>query len=64
VLQFIKPGGFIGLVDIAFTREVACAADEIHANRMSVVGSIGVVGGSEILGVPVTDLRRTWQARD
>jgi ClpP class serine protease len=24
---------------------LACAADEIHANRMSVVGSIGVVGG-------------------
>jgi ClpP class serine protease len=24
---------------------LACAADEIHANRMSIVGSIGVVGG-------------------
>ena len=28
------------------------------------VRRIGVVGGSEILGVPVTDLRRTWKARD
>jgi ClpP class serine protease len=24
---------------------LACAADEIHANRMSIIGSIGVVGG-------------------
>ena len=24
---------------------IACAADEIHANPMSIVGSIGVVGG-------------------
>ena len=33
---------------------LACAADEIHANAMSIVGSIGVVGGgfgfSDILG--------------
>ncbi|WP_428486606.1 S49 family peptidase [Rhodopila sp.] len=33
---------------------LACAADEIHANRMSIVGSIGVVGGGfgfpELLG--------------
>jgi len=28
------------------------------------VRRIGVVGGSEILGQPVTDLRRVWEAGD
>lgn len=27
VLQFIKTGGFIGLVDVAFTRDISCASD-------------------------------------
>ena len=36
---------------------LACAADEIHASAMSIVGSIGVVGGGLWLRAPDPALR-------
>src|SRR3978361_573292 len=44
---------------------IACAADEIHANPMSIVGSIGVVGGGFGFSPPLDRLgieRRVYTA--
>ncbi len=41
----IKVQAVIGDVGASGGYWIACAADEIYANRMSIVGSIGVIGG-------------------
>lgn len=50
----VRVHAVIGEVGASGGYWLACAADEIHANRMSIVGSIGVVGGGfgfpELLG--------------
>ncbi len=43
--QDVKVLAVIGDVGASGGYWIACAADEIYANRMSIVGSIGVIGG-------------------